>query len=281
MIVVETIDQVRREVAQGRSQGKTIGLVPTMGKLHEGHYSLIDAAKAACDYVVVSIFVNPSQFGLGEDFDAYPRTPAQDEAGCRQRGVDLVFTPAVETMYDSERLTTVNVDRLSQTLCGRSRPIHFAGVCTVVAKLFNIVQPDKAFFGAKDFQQAVIIKRMTEDLNFPVQIIVCPTVREEDGLAMSSRNAYLTADQRKQAVALIASLEAAAETIRKSHPPAKEVIALIETQLASMAPDGQIDYVQIVDPEGLADVESTDRPVLVALAVRIGAARLIDNILID
>ena len=281
MIVAETIDQVRREVAQARSRGKTVGLVPTMGKLHEGHYSLIDAAKASCDYVVVSIFVNPTQFGPGEDFDAYPRSPAHDEAGCRQRGVDLVFTPDVETMYEGGTLTTVSVDSMSQTLCGRSRPAHFAGVCTVVAKLFNIVQPDKAFFGAKDFQQAAIVKRMTEDLNFPVQIIICPTVRDQDGLAMSSRNAYLTGDHRKQAVALSASLAAAAEMIRKSHPPAKEVIGSIEAQLASMAPAGQIDYVRIVDPEGLADVENTDRPLLVALAVRIGEARLIDNVLID
>jgi len=281
MIVAETIDQVRREVTRARSRGEAIGLVPTMGKLHAGHCSLIDAAKESCDYVVVSIFVNPTQFGPGEDFDAYPRSPAQDEDACRKHGVNLIFAPNVEAMYDSERLTTVSVERLTKTLCGRTRPSHFTGVCTVVAKLFNIVQPDKAFFGAKDFQQAVVIKRMTKDLNFPVHVVVCPTVREEDGLAMSSRNAYLEGDERTQAAALSASLAAAEKMIHKSHPPAEAVIRSIKDALSSTVPAGEIDYVQVVDPESLSDVESTDRPVLVALAVRIGSARLIDNMVID
>ncbi len=281
MKVAESIEQVRAELAEARTAGKTIGLVPTMGNLHAGHWSLIQAAREACDFVTVSIFVNPTQFAPGEDWASYPRSPAADLSGCSSRGVDLVFTPAAETMYGRGGLTTVALPSLSRTLCGRSRPTHFDGVCTVVAKLFNIIQPDKAFFGAKDFQQSVIIRRMVRDLNFPVEILVCPTVREADGLAMSSRNAHLTPDQRAQAVTLYASLETAAELIRRSHPPVSEVIAAIRQHLASAAPDEQIDYVRIVDPEDLTDVETTDRPVLIALAVRLGEVRLIDNTLVD
>ena len=281
MKLAETIRQVRDATGQARTAGKTIALVPTMGALHEGHYSLLDAAKAACGFVAVSIFVNPAQFGPTEDLKAYPRTLEADLAGCRQRGADLVFVPSVETMYRPGCDTQVTAGRLSQTLCGRTRPGHFAGVCTVVAKLFNIFQPDMAFFGAKDFQQAVIIRRMAADLDFPVQIVICPTVREADGLAMSSRNRYLAPDHRKQAAALHRSLQLAGGMIRREHPPASQVITAICDRLAADAPDGVIDYVQIVNPAELYDVERTDRAVLVALAVRFGAARLIDNALVD
>ena len=281
MKVAETIEEVRRTVTAARSAGKTIALVPTMGGLHEGHYSLIDTARSACDFVAVSIFVNPAQFGPDEDLKSYPRTPDEDISGCRSRGVDLVFIPSVETMYGEGGLTTVSVAKLSETLCGRGRPTHFTGVCTVVAKLLNIFSPDKAFFGAKDFQQSVIVRRMVEDLNFPVEIVLCPTVREGDGVAMSSRNEYLTPEQRKQAGGLIAALRLSAERIRSSHPPAKDVIAAIREHLQSQVPPGEIDYVRIVDPTDLTDVETTDRPVLVALAVRMGTARLIDNMLVD
>jgi pantoate--beta-alanine ligase len=259
----------------------SVGFVPTMGGLHEGHLSLIDAAKAACDFVVVSIFVNPTQFAPGEDLDTYPRTPEADTDACKQRGVDLVFMPTVETMYPGGAVATVSVGKLGEGLCGRTRPAHFAGVCTVVANLFNIVQPDKAFFGAKDFQQAVIVRRMASELNIPVEIVRCPIVREADGLAMSTRNAYLSADQREQAVALHGSLQLAQKLIRQSGPPAPDVAAEVREYLRQNAPDGEIDYVEIVEPQELTSVEIAAAPVLVAVAVKFGGTRLIDNVLVD
>ncbi len=281
MNVVASVEEVRRIVGRARSTGMSVGFVPTMGGLHEGHLSLIDAAKAACDFVVVSIFVNPAQFAPGEDLDTYPRTPEADTAACGQRGVDLVFMPTVETMYPGGAVTTVSVGRLGEGLCGRSRPTHFPGVCTVVANLFNIVQPDKAFFGAKDFQQAVIIRRMASELNMPVEIVRCPIVREADGLAMSTRNAYLSADQREQAVALHGSLQLAQKLIRQGGPPAPDVAAAVREYLRQNAPDGEIDYVEIVEPQELTGVETAAAPVLVAVAVKFGATRLIDNVLVD
>ncbi len=281
MKVAETIRDVRRCVAEARAAGATIGLVPTMGALHAGHLSLIDAARDDCGFVVVSIFVNPLQFAPGEDLDAYPRTPAGDLAACEARNVHAVFAPPAEVMYLRPCLTKVAVEKLGGTLCGRSRPGHFPGVCTVVAKLFNIVQPDRAYFGAKDYQQAMILRRMAEDLNFPLEVVVRPTVREADGLAISSRNDYLTAEQRRQAAALYGSLQLAERVIRERRPPAEEVIAAVRRHVAEQAPDGLIDYVQIVDPSELSDVETTDGGVLVALAVKLGRARLIDNILVD
>ena len=281
MNVAETIEQIRGSVAAARRGGKLVGLVPTMGALHRGHVSLIEAAKVDCRFVVVSIFVNPTQFAPGEDFEAYPRPVEADLAACRKLAVDAVFMPSAAEMYPSAGLTEVSVARLSGVLCGASRPGHFAGVCTVVAKLFNIVQPDKAYFGAKDFQQAVIIRRMARELNFPVEVVVCPTVREPDGLAVSSRNAYLTDEQRSQAPALHAALELAERMIRRSHPPAAGVIEAIRRHLASHAPDGEIDYARIVDPEELSEVGTTDAAVLIALAVRLGKARLIDNTVVD
>ena len=281
MKVATTINDTRSAVAEARRAGKTIGLVPTMGALHRGHFSLIERAARKCDFIVISIFVNPTQFGPSEDLESYPRTLETDLAGCEARGVDLVFAPGAEEMYPCKPLTGVAVDLLARTLCGRSRPWHFPGVCAVVAKLFNIVQPDRAYFGAKDFQQAAIIKRMAADLNFPVRIVVCPTVREADGLAMSSRNAYLTPDERGQAAALHGALQLAERTIRGGRPPAAQVVEAIREHIAANAPDGRIDYVQIVDPDELRDVENTDGPVLVALAVKFAKARLIDNVLVD
>ncbi|MDY6913965.1 MAG: pantoate--beta-alanine ligase [Planctomycetota bacterium] len=281
MKVVKTIEDARRAVREARAAGKRIGLVPTMGALHAGHLSLIDAAAADCDFVAVSIFVNPTQFGAGEDLAAYPRTPEADLAACRARGVELVFMPAAEAMYPDGELTTVSVRDLCRSLCGRSRPGHFDGVCTIVAKLFNIIQPQAAYFGAKDFQQAVVIRRMAADLNFPVEIVVCPTVREPDGLAMSSRNAYLSPAHRSQAVALYESLQLGAKMIRRSRPPAPQVVAAVREHIAAHAPDGEIDYIQIVDPETLKDVETPEGAALIALAVKFGDARLIDNMLVD
>lgn len=281
MKIIKDIEQMRAFVNDAKAGGKIVGLVPTLGGLHEGHFSLIDRARRECDVVVVSIFLNPTQFGPGEDLASYPHSPEADHAGCESHGVDAVFAPDAEAMYATGGLTQITVSQLSQTLCGRSRPTHFAGVCTVVAKLFNIIPGHRAYFGAKDYQQAVIIKQMAADLNFPIEIVTCPTVREPDGLAMSSRNAYLSAAERKQAPALHAALLLAADTIRKTHPPADEVIAAVVAHLSARAPDGQIDYVQIVNPRTLADVEETGRPVLVALAVKFGGARLIDNMLVD
>lgn len=281
MNVAETIMDIRLFVGKAKAAGKSVGFVPTLGALHEGHFRLISAAKAACDLVVVSIFVNPTQFAPGEDLAKYPRTLNEDLAACERLGVDAVFAPSTGEMYGAGPLTQVHVSRITETLCGASRGGHFAGVCTVVAKLFNIVAPDKAFFGAKDFQQAVVIRRMVEDLNFPLEIIVCPTVREADGLAMSSRNRYLSPSQRSQAGALCGALRLAERMVRDDHPPPDVVIAAIRSHLASNAPDGAVDYIQILDPYELTDVETTDRPVLIALAVRIGQTRLIDNIVVD
>jgi len=281
MIVAGTIAEIRAAVAAARQSAQSIALVPTMGALHAGHYSLIDAAAGPGRFVVVSIFVNPIQFGPSEDLASYPRTPEADLAGCVAHGAAAVFMPAVAEMYPRPCRTVVDVPALGRTLCGASRPGHFAGVCTVVAKLLNIVQPDAAYFGAKDFQQATILRRMAADLNIPTDVVVCPTVREPDGLAMSSRNAYLTARQRSQAPALRRSLEMAAEMIRRDRPPARAVVEAIVAFLASQTPEGVTDYVEIVDPTELSPVESTDASVLVALAVRFGRARLIDNILVD
>lgn len=280
MNVAKTIEQIRALVAKAGDAGRTVALVPTMGALHAGHLSLIDAGAAQCDFVVVSIFVNPAQFAPGEDLAAYPRTPEADLAACEARGADVVFMPTAREMYGPGGLTKVTVERLGEGLCGRSRPAHFAGVCTVVAKLLNICRPDKAFFGAKDFQQVAIIRRMAADLNFPVEIVLCPTVREADGLAMSSRNSYLSENERGQATALYESLRLAERMIRASAPPG-EVAETMRKHLAEWAPSGKVDYIEIVDPDELTNVETTDRPVLVALAVKFSRARLIDNLLVE
>ncbi len=283
MQTVNTINDVRSAVREARLAGKRVGFVPTMGGLHDGHFSLIDAACKACDYVVVSIFLNPTQFTPGEDLSKYPSTPEEDIAACESREVNLVFMPDVETMYGPGEggLTNVSVGRLGDGLCGRSRPTHFAGVCTVVSKLFNIVSPDMAFFGEKDYQQAAIIRQMVRDLDFPVEIRTCPIVREADGLAMSTRNRYLSAGHRQQACGLHGSLKMAADMISGGSRDGGQVKLAVRAYLGNNAPDGEIDYVEIVDSQDLADVGTIGNSVLVAIAVKFANARLIDNMVVE
>ena len=290
MIKATTIEQVRETISQAREKlrqanqqdgSNLIGFVPTMGALHAGHFSLIDTARRECGFVVVSIFVNPTQFGPNEDYERYPRPLEQDLAGCESHGVDLVFVPTVEQMYPAGFSTTVRVSGVTEMMEGQFRPGHFDGVCTVVAKLFSIVGADVAYFGAKDYQQAVVIKRMVADLNLPIRIVVCPTVREKDGLAMSSRNTYLNKHERAQAVSLYESLQLAEQLIRNGQRNAKEIIRAVRRHLAEHAPLGKIDYVAVVDPESLQPVDEIKDDVVIALAVRFPSARLIDNIRVD
>ena len=280
MEVAKTIESVRSIVKAARGKGKKIGLVPTMGALHIGHISLIEAAVKQCDFVVVSIFVNPAQFGPGEDFEKYPRPIDADLEICRKAGVDVVFAPTPEQMYSSENITWVNVEKLTEPLCGRFRPGHFRGVTTVCAKLFNIVAPDIAFFGQKDAQQAIVIKRMVADLNMPLEIVVCPTVRESDGLAVSSRNKYLTGQQKKDATLIHKSLQKCQEMIDAGITDSQAIITEMR-KILSRATSIKIEYVSIVDAETLQSIGRITGKVLAAVAVRIGSARLIDNILVD
>jgi pantoate--beta-alanine ligase len=281
MTIIDTIDAMREFVTRARHAGQTVGVVPTMGALHAGHFSLIDAARKACDVVVVTIFVNPTQFAPTEDLAAYPRTPEADHAGCEARGVDAIFTPSVDVMYPEGAVTEVQVPALAKYLCGENRPIHFAGVCTVVSKLFHIIPAHKAFFGAKDYQQAAIVRKMVADLDLDIEIVVCPTVREADGLAMSSRNAYLTPLQRVQAPSLYASLQLAREMIQAGERDAARVLDAMRSHLAKHAPDGEIDYVSLVDPDTLEAMSTCAGPVQGAMAVRFGETRLIDNMRVD
>jgi pantoate--beta-alanine ligase len=280
MEIVETIDKTRKIVAKAKSAGKKIGFVPTMGALHEGHFSLIRAAKQQCNFVVVSIFVNPTQFGPGEDIDKYPRPFDADIKACKNLGVDVVFAPSVEQMYPEKNLTWVNVEKLSELLCGKGRPGHFRGVATVCAKLFNIVRPDIAFFGQKDAQQAIIVQRMITDLNMPLKIVVCPTIREIDGLAMSSRNEYLSAAQRKDAALLYAALQKAEVFIAAGQRKSSELISEME-KILKISRQIKIEYISIVDAQTLDELDQVKGKVLIALAVKIGSARLIDNIVVD
>jgi len=280
MEVAETIESVRQLVKAARIEGKRVGLVPTMGALHIGHISLIEAAVKECNFVVVSIFVNPTQFGPGEDFENYPRPVEADLEICRKFGADVVFMPKPEVMYAGENLTWVKVEKLTGSLCGRNRPVHFRGVTTVCTKLFNIIGPDAAYFGQKDAQQSIVIKRMAADLNMPLEIVVCPTVREPDGLAVSSRNKYLTDKQRQEATCLYESLQKCRQMIDAGTRAAQEIISEMRSIL-SRPSSAKIDYVSIVDAETLRDVDEIAGKVLTAVAVKIGDARLIDNILID
>jgi pantoate--beta-alanine ligase len=280
MEVVNATESLRVLVKAARNAGKKVGFVPTMGALHVGHISLIEAAVKECDFVVVSIFVNPTQFGEGEDFEKYPRPLEADLDICRNGGVDVVFLPTPEQMYPTENITWINVEKLTETLCGGSRPGHFRGVATVCAKLFNIVGPDAAFFGAKDGQQAVVIKRMVADLNMPVDIVVCPTVREDDGLAVSSRNKYLTEEQKKDATLIYKSLEKCREMIEAGTTDTGTITAEMR-KILSQAASIQIEYVSIVDADNLQKLDKIIGKVLAAVAVRIGPARLIDNIVVD
>jgi pantoate--beta-alanine ligase len=280
MEVAETIASVRRIIKTARNEGKKIGLVPTMGALHIGHISLIEAAVKDCDFIIVSIFVNPTQFCPGEDFEKYPRPLQADLEVCKKAGVDVVFAPEPEQMYPTENLTWVTVDKLTEPLCGRSRPGHFRGVTTVCAKLFNIIAPDTAYFGRKDAQQAFVIKRMVADLNMPLEIIICPTVREPNGLAVSSRNQYLTAQQKKDAANIYKSLQTCRNLIDAGTTETHQIIAEMR-KILQQIPSGQIEYVSIVDAETLESIEKIAGKVLAAVAIKVGPARLIDNILVD
>jgi pantoate--beta-alanine ligase len=270
---------LREAVAEARRAGQTVGLVPTMGALHAGHLSLIDAARAADGFVVVSIFVNPTQFGPKEDFDRYPRPLEKDLELCRGAGVDLVFAPPADVVYPPGFRTFVQVEGLSDVLEGASRPGHFRGVVTVVLKLFELVQPDRAYFGQKDAQQVRIIEQMVRDLDVPVRVVRCPTVREADGLAVSSRNQYLDAEQRRNAVALHQALGEAEAKVRAGERAAAVVKWAMAERVAA-TPGAALDYAAVVDPDTLKPVVRIQGPVLLALAVRFGPTRLIDNRLV-
>jgi pantoate--beta-alanine ligase len=261
-----------------RTEGKRVGFVPTMGALHEGHLSLVRAARARCDLVVVSIFVNPAQFGPTEDLAKYPRTFERDCELLSRENVDLVFAPSVEEMYPPGALTWVTVEELSDKLDGRSRPGHFRGVTTVVSKLFHIIEPDVAFFGQKDAAQVAIIRRMVRDLNIPVEIVTCPIVREADGLAMSSRNTYLNPEERKQALVLQRSLMRVKKLAEEGERNAAKLVALGLDELGS-EPSVRLDYFEIVDPACLDPVEDISKGAVVAVAAYVGATRIIDNFL--
>jgi len=280
MQVAKTIEEVRRHTKGARSRGKKIGFVPTMGALHVGHTSLIDRGIMDCDFIVVSIFVNPTQFGPGEDFKKYPRPVDDDLKICEEHNVDLVFNPEPQEMYAAKNLTWVNVEKLTELLCGRSRPGHFQGVTTVCAKLFNIVQPDIVYLGQKDAQQAIVIRRMVADLNMPMEIVVCPTIREADGLAVSSRNKYLSEKQRKDATLIYKSLQKCREMIDSGIRDSQKIIAEMR-KILQQVPSIEIEYISIVDADTLQNLDQITGRVLTAVAVRIGPARLIDNILID
>ncbi|MFZ0429095.1 MAG: pantoate--beta-alanine ligase [Acidobacteriota bacterium] len=276
--LLETIPSLRSRLKPVRVERRTIGLVPTMGALHAGHGSLIERARAECDWVVVTIFVNPLQFGPGEDFESYPRDRATDLEFCDRLGVDTVFAPSPEVMYPSRQRTCVEVDGIRQYLCGPHRPGHFRGVATVVLKLFNIVQPDRAYFGQKDAQQLKMIEWMTRDLNLPLTIVAVPTVRESDGLAVSSRNRYMTAEQRSAAPVLYRALVAARERVVAGEADPQRVRQAALDVLGT-EPLAEVEYLEVVDPEVMQPVERIRGPVRVAAALRIGSTRLIDNML--
>ena len=275
MQVVSTVKEVRDIVAGWRKEGKTVGFVPTMGYLHEGHKSLIDKAVEQNDRVVVSVFVNPIQFGPNEDLATYPRDLERDAALCENAGANLIFHPEPENMYESDFCSFIDMDGLTKGLCGKTRPTHFRGVCTVVGKLFNIVEPDRAYFGQKDAQQLAIIRKMVQDLNFDIEIVGCPIVREEDGLAKSSRNTYLSDEERKAALCLSRSVKLGQEIIHAGIS-AEELLGKMRAVIEA-EPLAKIDYVSMVDALTMQPVEKADHNVLVAMAVYIGKTRLIDN----
>ncbi len=275
MDVLSSPNDVRCLVRHRRASGHLIGVVPTMGALHEGHLSLIRAARAECDTVVTTIFVNPTQFGPDEDFERYPRTPEADLELCREAGTSIVFIPNVDDMYTPDAATTVTVSGITRVFEGASRPTHFDGVTTVVAKLFHITEPDRAYFGQKDYQQQLVIRKMASDLNWPVTIVTCPVVRDADGLALSSRNRYLTDSQRRQALVLNQALTTAAEQALAGHRPWQIENTLTETLKHA---DGiRPDYAAVVDPDTLQSVPDDCRRAVALAAVWVGSTRLIDN----
>ncbi|MBQ8132877.1 MAG: pantoate--beta-alanine ligase [Clostridia bacterium] len=280
MKIVTTIKEVREEVKQWRKEGLSVGLVPTMGYLHEGHASLIKRAVQENDRVIVSDFVNPTQFGPNEDLESYPRDLERDAKLCSDEGAALIFNPSAAEMYFPDFSTYVNMTGPSDELCGKSRPIHFRGVCTVVSKLFNIATPDRAYFGQKDAQQLAVIKRMVRDLNFDIEIVGCPIIREEDGLAKSSRNTYLSEDERKAAVILHKALEEGKALILGGEKSAAAVIEKI-TSIIESEPLAKVDYVQVVSFPDITVIDTTEGDILAAVAVYIGKTRLIDNFIIE
>lgn len=275
-MLLKKVDEVRSLVEQWRKQGLTVGYVPTMGALHEGHESLIKKAVRENDKVIVSVFVNPTQFGPNEDYDSYPRNIEKDMELCENAGACAVFNPEPSEMYFENKSTVISVSGLTSVLCGAKRPGHFDGVCLVVTKFFNIVKPNRAYFGEKDAQQVAVLKRMVRDLSIDVEIVPCPIIREEDGLAKSSRNTYLNVDERKAAVVLSRSLKIAKQLLDKGERNAAKIkdaiISKINTE--SLA---KIDYVEIVDSENLTDVSTIEKNILIPIAVYIGKTRLIDN----
>lgn len=274
--IFKSVDSVRTQVSQWKKEGLLVGFVPTMGFLHKGHLSLLEEAKKVCDKVVMSIFVNPTQFGEGEDFDSYPRDLDRDVSLASEKGIDGVFFPSVEEMYPTNYQTFVELEKLPKFLCGKTRDGHFRGVATVVTKLFHIVSPDYAFFGEKDFQQLTIIKQMVKDLHFPIQIKGVPIVREDDGLAMSSRNSYLSSEERENAVLLHKSLMQSVKLVEGGESSAA-VIKEKASELILQYKDAKIDYITVCDPETLEEIKEINKPVLMAMAVYMGKTRLIDN----
>ncbi|GFR34235.1 pantoate--beta-alanine ligase [Thermobrachium celere] len=276
MLIIKSVDEMKRHMKDIKKQGRSIGFVPTMGYLHEGHMSLIKRARGENEVVVVSVFVNPTQFGPNEDYERYPRDEERDKKMCEEAGCDILFMPNKDDMYRENYSTYVEVYGLTEGLCGAKRPGHFRGVATIVTKLFNIVKPDRAYFGQKDAQQLAVIKRMVKDLDFDIEIVGCEIVRDVDGLALSSRNTYLSEEERKQAPILYKSLLKAKEEIEKGERASEKLIDLIKTTILEM-PDAQIDYIEIVNNETLKPIEKVEGEVLIALAVKFGKTRLIDN----
>ncbi len=280
MKVLKNIEETREEIIQVKKIGQRVGFVPTMGYLHKGHLSLVEKAVKENDYVAVSVFVNPTQFGPDEDYDRYPRAIKRDEKLLRKRGVDLLFYPHVQEMYPADYCTYVQVEELTETLCGASRPGHFQGVTTIVNKLFNIVGPDRAYFGQKDGQQFLIIEKMIKDLNMGVKVVPCPTVREEDGLALSSRNKYLDSRERRAATILYRTLQMVKERIDSGERDGLKIKKAMEDMVAREKL-ARLDYAAIVDRRNLKQVEKVKGPMMAALAVFIGDTRLIDNIWLE
>lgn len=278
--LVTTIEELRQRVTTARAAGKTVGLVPTMGALHEGHLSLVRASMAECDFTVVTVFVNPTQFGPSEDFDQYPRTLEADVAAVGECGADVVFAPGKNDVYPESCSTSVEPPQVAQRWEGERRPGHFSGVATIVLKLFNMSLADFAYFGQKDYQQAQVICHMVRDLDVPVQVRVCPIVREPDGLAMSSRNRYLTGDQRRQAVALSQSLELAERAVELGQQDVAAVIASMRGMLSEQGVT-RIDYIALVDPNTLEPVDTLQEPLVALIAAYVGDTRLIDNCRIE
>lgn len=280
MKIINNIKEIRKQVKDWKNDGLSVALVPTMGYLHEGHESLIKKASEDNDRVIVSIFVNPMQFGINEDLSTYPRNIDRDSDICEKNGASLIFNPSVEEMYTDEFSTFVDLNNLTSGLCGKNRPTHFRGVCTVVSKLFNIVNPDKAYFGQKDAQQLSIIKQMVIDLNFDIEIVSCAIVREADGLAKSSRNTYLSKEERQAATIINKSLKKAKSLIKSGERDSKKIINFIKNEI-SKEPLAKIDYISTVDNKSIKSVRTIEEGSLIAVAVFIGNTRLIDNFIYE